>query len=183
MKWLREKLHWLPLALVPILSKLTADKIDLPFVWPPIGDIELFLGAITAALVLLFGLIPSKLRTKAIATRNMKIALALGFVLAISYGVLLMSVVVPKETLHNGTVHITIGFQRTVLAKTKFPNATSADLIEYGGLKEGDIEKMWTSESIFLAKALLYLSYLGAMASLNYAIGAHNRSTRSRSDN
>jgi hypothetical protein len=182
MKWLQEKLHWLPLALAPIMSKLWADKIDLPFVWPPIGDIELYLGALTSVLVALLGFFPSKLRTKVVAIRNMRIALALGFVLAIVYGFLLMGIVVPKETLHNGKVYITIGFQRTNLANTKYPYATSSELLEYGGLSEGDIEKMWTPESILLAKLLLYISYLGAMASLNYAIGAHNRSKQTRSE-
>jgi len=174
-------MHWVPLALAPIVARfLRVDKIDLPFVWPPIGDYESLLCTLAAATVALFGVIPLKLRTQAIAARNMKIALGVGSVFVVLYGILLMTVVVPRPTPKNGTVYIAIGFERTDLAKSKFPNVSNDELIKDAGLEQGDIEKLWTASSILLAKTLLFLSYLGAMTSLNYAIGAHERSTPSK---
>lgn len=178
-KWMVEKLHWLPLGLAPV----AAHTINLPFVWPPIGNIDIFLGALTSAIVILVGWLSTNLRTQQVAKRNMKWAVGVAAALSVLYGVLLMSVVVPKENLRHETLYINIGFQRTTLAKTMFPEATPpGELLEYSGLEESQVQKMWTPGSILLAKVLLYLSYLSAMASANYAIGAHTRSRPSKSN-
>jgi len=181
-RWIRRRLHWVPLAVAPVLSKFLADKIDVPFVWPPLDAGEVYLAALSSGVVAFFGWLPARLRTKETANRHMWMAGGLSLLLLIVYGILVMKVVVAIETPHNGTQYRTIGFQRTVLAMTQFPNAPSEELIKSSGLNEGDIEKMWTPESILLAKGLLFVSYLGAIASLNFAVGAFNRSMPSTSD-
>ena len=161
------------------LLPLVGDKIqNVPLVWPPLGSVETYAAGVAAGVIALFGGLPALIKTKAIAKTGTRIGLGLSVISLFLYGYFLLSYVKGVETHGNGTLYRTIGGQRTDEALQKCHGMSDSEILEYAGLKDSDIERMWTPSSVKLARLELFLSYIACFASANFAIGAFTRASR-----
>jgi hypothetical protein len=61
----------------------------------------------------------------------------------------------------NESVLVSIGTQRTEFATKNFPGNTDLEMLKQRGLGEEEVEKLWTLNSISLARLLLWAPYCG----------------------
>lgn len=169
LKFLRAGIALLPLA---------GDKVqNVPLIWPPLGSIETYMAGLAAVLIGIVGALPISFRTKTIAKAWARAGLLFAFVSLLVYGGFLLRYVKSVETPHNGTQYRTVGGQRTAEAFQKFPASSDEEILEQAGLTDGDIERMWTPSSVWFARLGLFASYLAALTSVNFAVGAFARAS------
>jgi hypothetical protein len=72
---------------------------------------------------------------------------------------------VPIQTL-NTDVFVTLGYERTEFALHTFPGATDVEMLKQRGLIEEEVARLWTFESIFVARSFLWIFYTGFVLSL-----------------
>ncbi len=58
-------------------------------------------------------------------------------------------------------VFVTIGSQRSDLARKVFPNETDWQMLRDRGLSDEEIYRLWTPRSVLLGRLAVYVSYLG----------------------
>jgi hypothetical protein len=155
---------------------LAGDKIqNVPIIWPPLGSVETYAAGIATATIALFAALPALLKTKSVATIGTVVGLFAAALSLVLYANFLLTYVKSVETPHNGTQYRTIGSQRTVRAQQLLPNDSDGQLLEQVGLTDGDIERAWTPDSVKRARLELFASYVAALASINFALGAFAR--------
>jgi hypothetical protein len=138
-------------------------------IFPPLGNETVA----SQAFVVLLGVAATFLvylcqaSTKAALQRTMKICIvvaALSF--SIFFGLHLRfvrSIDVPST---HGELNVSVGYARTNFANETFGNASDWEMLRYRGTDDEEIMKLWTTESIYLVRLALLLSYLGLMLSL-----------------
>ena len=157
---------------------LAGEKIQhVPLLWPPLGSIETYAAGLAAGIIALFGALPALIKKKALAKTGAWIGLGLSVFSLFVYGYFLLTYVKGVETNDKGTLYRTIGSQRTDEALQKCHGMTDSEMLEYAGLKDSDIERMWTSTSVNRARFELFVSYILCFASANFAIGAFVRAS------
>jgi hypothetical protein len=57
------------------------------------------------------------------------------------------------------------------------PGKSDEEVLQIAGLDDGDIERMWTPNSVKHARLELFVSYLLALLALNFAIGVIPRAS------
>jgi hypothetical protein len=161
------------IAVVPFFGH---KAIDSHLIWPPIGSMETFAVPVAVILIGAFGAAPELLKTKSRAKVWFAIALtvAMSFLFTYSY---LQKYVIRVDTPFNGTQFRTIGSQRSEECLRKLPGKSDEEILEIAGLTDGDIKRMWTPDSVLDVRLELFTTYLMALASLNFALGAFSRAT------
>jgi hypothetical protein len=155
---------------------LAGDRIQhVPLIWPPLGSIETYAAVAAAAIIAAFGALPMFFRTKSQARLTAAISIGLAFSSLFPYGYFLSRYVKRVETLRDGIQYRTIGSQRSAEALQKLPGKSDEEILEIAGLTDGDIERMWTPESVEQVHLELFVSYLACFALVNFAIGAFAR--------
>ena len=61
------------------------------------------------------------------------------------------------------SIMVSIGSQRTQFAIEAFPDQTDWEILKERGFEEEEIEKLWTTNSILLARVLLWASLTGVI--------------------
>lgn len=155
---------------------LAGDRIrHIPLIWPPLGSIETYAAVAAAAVIAVFGTLPMFLRTKAQAKLAAAVGVGLAFFSLFPYGYFLSKYVKRVETPKDGIQYRTVGSRRTAEALQKLPGKTDVEILQIAGLTDGDIERMWTPESVEHVHLELFLSYMTCFALVNFAIGAFAR--------
>lgn len=170
-------LRWLPRVAFAALPLIGSKLQRVPEVWPPLGSLETYAAFIASALIAASGFIPGLIKTKTSAKRHAIIALVVAFILLIPYGYLLATRVVGVEIGENAKLYRTVGTERTELARQKFDSLPDEEVLRGAGLDDASIKRMWTPRSVNAARIELFVSYLLAMMSINYALGAFARAT------
>jgi hypothetical protein len=68
---------------------------------------------------------------------------------------------------NGSTSYVSVGFTKTQDAVRRFNHSEGdVEMIENTGLADSDVATIWTKPSLFIARACLLLSYLGAVLSL-----------------
>lgn len=147
-----------------------------PVVWPPLGSIETYAAPLAATIIAVFGILPSFFNSNAATKKWMRIGVPFAICVAIislfAYVCFLLTYVKGVETPNNGTQYRTVGSQRTTIAQQRFSRESDAKVLEIVGLTDGDIEKMWTSDSVREARLELFVSYLVGLMSINFVLGS-----------
>ncbi len=161
------------IAVVPYFGH---KAIDSHLIWPPIGSMETFAVPLAVILIGVFGVAPALFRTKSRAKVGFAVALvaSMGSLFVYSY---LQNYVIRVDTPFNGTQYRAIGSQRSEECLRKLPGKSDEEILEIAGLKDGDIKRMWTPDSVFEVRLELFTAYLVGLASLNFALGAFARAT------
>lgn len=149
----------------------------LPFVWPPIGSIDIYAAGIATVIIWAFGMFPQRLRYKKSARRWAGFGLALAFGSFLFYAHFIAAYVVRVETPKNGSQYRTVGSEKSIKALHDYPSESDEGLVKIAGLEDGDIERMWTPSSVRLARLELFSSYLATLCLINFALGAHERAS------
>jgi len=147
----------------------------LPFVWPPIGSVDIFAAGIATVVIWAFGMFPRRLRSKKSARRWAGFSLALALVSFLFYAHFLAEYVVRVETPRNGSQFRTVGSEKSTKALHDFPGESDGRLLEIAGLNDSDIEEMWTPSSVRRARFELFSSYLITLCMINLSLGAQMR--------
>jgi len=150
--------------------------IDGHLIWPPIGSMETFAVPMAVTLIGVFGVAPALFRTKSRAKFAFVVALvgSMGSLFVYSY---LQKYVIRVDTPFNGTQFRAVGGQRSEECLRKLPGKSDEEILEIAGITDGDIKRMWTPDSVFEVRLELFSTYLIALASLNFALGAFSRAT------
>ena len=150
----------------PMLSKLLPDNWAAYF-FPPLGDqsppvraAALVLGA-AVTLVVYFGKDVLADVTKRGRMWVLVAPLALAAAGLLAFFVLsqlfVRSLPIPGG---DAEVVVSVGYERTPYALSRFPEATDWELLRQRGPTEEEIERLWTPGSVVKARLGLYLSYL-----------------------
>jgi hypothetical protein len=62
-----------------------------------------------------------------------------------------------------GTINVSVGFERTNFAKDHFESVSDWDMLRARGLREEDIQELWTLRSLLLVRVTLFLTYSGVL--------------------
>lgn len=177
LRWVsRAVLVLLPLA--GYLPRITDGRVHVPpIIWPPIGSIVDYAGGLASAFVLGLGSLPeiTKARTRG---RWFAFGLLATFVFLATYATLLSTYVKRVGTPRDGMQFRTVGSVRTPASLTCPRNVSDEDLLECGGLNDGDIETMWTASSVRQARLELFLSYVLCLGALSIVVDTAPKSRR-----
>jgi hypothetical protein len=126
--------------------------------FPPLGDVEPFarLGLVALSLLtihLIYFWNGGKWLMGATATVAL---LCLSLYVAI-YPRFVIRIDIPSQD----PVHVSIGYARTQFAATNFPGYSDENLVRARGATDEEIRRLWTYNSIALARLGLFLSYAG----------------------
>jgi hypothetical protein len=169
----------LPRIIVSALPLVGSKVINVPFVWPPLGSLETYAAVLATAIIAAIGMVPGMVATKARAKRQFIVMVFVSAVSLICYGSFLATRVVGVETPENGKQYRTVGKVRTDLARQKFDGAPNELILKRAGLTDDAIKRMWTPDSVDNARIELFIWYLLTMGSINYALGAFARASKS----
>jgi hypothetical protein len=64
------------------------------------------------------------------------------------------------------TVRVSVGYDRTPFARTTFGSASDEDMLRARGFDDEEIKKLWTYQSLTLARLALFASYCGFILGL-----------------
>lgn len=150
----------------PLLSKLLPGGWS-GYLFPPLGDqsplvrvATLILGALVT-LVVYF----SKDHLASI-NRNGRIwtlfaTITLSLIGLVSFFILsqrfVRSIMIPSKSTE---IIVSVGYERTEFAQKNFGAATDWELLRYRGLNEEEVQRLWTPQSIIIARLGLFVSYL-----------------------
>jgi hypothetical protein len=155
------------IASFPLLSKLLPEG-QAAYLFPPLGDQE---PAFRAAALILGALVTlaiyfSKDMAAGLTGRGRVVLfltiLAPSLAGLLGFFVLSQSFVrtVPVPGMETEVV-VSVGYERTPYAQTKFPaGATDWELLRGRGLTEEEVQRLWTSGSVIKARLGLYISYM-----------------------
>jgi hypothetical protein len=117
--------------------------------------------------------LPGMFKTKTSQHRGVVVGIGLATVAFFAYAFMFMAFVRSVETPENGTQYRSIGITRNAEIVRKFPNMSDEELLENVGLAETDVRRIWSSESVMLARFGLFISYFCVLAFFNLAIALH----------
>jgi hypothetical protein len=147
--------------LCPVLSKFLPGTSVAAYLCPPLGDSQdVIMVATSLALALLTYLVFRYCQTSkrigwSPAVFVLGFSILLFVILSLSFVKHVWFGSVGKE------VSVSVGFERTALAKVHFTDKDSdLELLHRSGTDEDIIEKLWTLRSIILVRSLLWLSYV-----------------------
>jgi hypothetical protein len=158
------------LAGCPLLafSSLTGSR----FIFPPLGDLNTFVAPLAGIVIGLCGAITWLLKSPK-ATRWLAFAtLILGVVSLISYSILFSLFTVTLHPLHHRPISATVGTERTEFARKTYPGATDAQMVEYHGSRDEDLEALWTVRSLTASRWKLLAGYILMLSCFNLCIGS-----------
>jgi hypothetical protein len=148
-------------------------QIHLPqLIWPPLGGIEVYAAGLAVVVIAVFGKLPSLFKIENHVKKWMGIGILAAVVSLSTYVFLLSRYVKGVETPDNGIQYRTIGSQRSAEAEQKFAQLSDQEIMQIAGLTDGDIERMWTPSSVANVKFELFFSYVFALGSINFVLGA-----------
>jgi hypothetical protein len=101
--------------------------------------------------------------------------LSISFLALFLYGYFLLAYVKGVPTPEDGMQYRTVGSERTPQAMLCRPNRSDEDLLRCGGLKDGDIETLWTVSSVRTARLELFISYVVLLSALSVAVAGSSR--------
>jgi hypothetical protein len=157
-------------SVIPVLSSLLpTDYAD--YIFPPLGPFEPIARILTALAGIFASYVAYFLPRKRPAF-SVSLCAILFIASAILYGCsfsrYVRKVQIPSM---NESVMVSIGGQRTEFAARNFPNQTDWEILRQRGLGEEEIERIWTEESILLARFLLWASLCGLIVFPVVALG------------
>lgn len=151
------------IGLLPIVAKLLPEDWS-HYVFPPLDDVFRFIAVLLAGLVTLGLFFVKDVPLAKSRTGRLKV-LALTFVLAILGGCLYLAahyrfvraIDIPSLS---KTVSVTVGFERSDFGRTISPGASDWDLLRLRGTSEEEVRRLWTANSVLLARLALFTSFL-----------------------
>ena len=154
-----------------------------PYIFPPLGEIDMVSRVITVAAILLATFVVLYLNPRdQIRAIIISTLLFLGCAIcyAICFSLFVRTISIPaKDT----SVSFSIGMRRTEFAKKQFPDNTDQEILRYRGLSEEEVQRCWTPASLLAARLLLWLSCTFSLvflvASFGFGILASNENTSS----
>jgi len=63
-------------------------------------------------------------------------------------------------------VHVSVGYERTAFAKATFGSDSDEDMLRARGTDDEEIKKLWTYQSLTVARLALFVSYCGFILGL-----------------
>lgn len=147
----------------PLLHVFIPESTELAeYLYPPLGDIEWIAVAATIGILVMttfvvFSYCDSTERVRQILPALLLFGMALGVCTLIALYVLYVRrIPVPSVNLE---VPVSIGYHRTDFAFQNYPGWTDWAMLHDVGPIEEQIQKLWTPRSIWIVRALLWISY------------------------
>ncbi len=132
--------------------------------FPPIGDVGGFarLGLVCLAFIVTF-LIYFWQGGKWLLVASAAVSFACFCVYVALYPRLVMRINIPSQ---QTVVHVIVGYDRTPFAKANFGGYSDEDMLRERGTDNEEIKKLWTYQSLTVARLLLLVSYCGFILGL-----------------
>lgn len=137
------------------------------YLYPPLGDVQQLASAGTVGFLLLITLVVFMCCRFARRLRTIvPILLIVGVVIGVCvwigmYVSYVRRIAVPSVNLE---VPVSVGYQRTPFALQTYPQSSDWEILHDRGPWEEQIQKIWTPYSIFIVRAILWLSYTLTLA-------------------
>jgi hypothetical protein len=64
------------------------------------------------------------------------------------------------------TIRVSVGYERTLFAKANFGSDSDEDMLRARGFDDEEVKKLWTYQSLIIARLALFTSYCGFMLGL-----------------
>ena len=148
---------------LPYASKIVGTE-SAAFVFPPLGAMDgvarlvflaLCLGVSLGVYFLVAGDPPR--RTSRVIWVSMLGAIVCACAYLAAYQRFVVRVDIPsRET----SVHVSVGYERTPFSAQVFGSASDREMLRTRGTDEEEIERLWTMQSIIVARLALYLSFV-----------------------
>ncbi len=74
------------------------------------------------------------------------------------YSRLVLRIDLPSE---KATVRVSVGYDRTPFAKANFSSDSDEDMVRARGFDDEELKKLWTYQSLIVARLALFASYCG----------------------
>jgi hypothetical protein len=156
---------------LPLLSALLpADYAG--YIFPPLGTFEpvaRLLTVVIAASATFIAFFLSRRKPAITITVCVFLCIASMFIYGWSFTRYVRKVEIPSR---NESVLVSIGGQKTEFAVTKFPDQSDMELLRQRGFGEEEIERLWSLDSILLARLYLWAPYCGIILFSLMALGA-----------
>jgi hypothetical protein len=140
----------------PMLSKLLPDNWAAYF-FPPLGDQSPPVRAAALVLGAAVTLVVTKRGRMWVLVAPLALAAAGLLAFFVLSQLFVRSLPIPGG---DAEVVVSVGYERTPYALSRFPEATDWELLRQRGPTEEEIERLWTPGSVVKARLGLYLSYL-----------------------
>lgn len=165
------------IAFVPLLGWWLTKTFDvLPALWPPLGSFNEYGATTLSWLIVLIGWIGPEMFKKGTEAPARNNFLLLGILAFLVYAALLVGFVKTFKKLHGRTVHVTVGYERSAVAKERLEGKSDGEVLEAVGAEEKDVEKAWEPRSVWVVHYGIAVTYFGVLAFLNLAVGLHLKS-------
>ena len=167
----RYKRSWLALQSVVLSAPLLRGFVDPQgLVFPPMGDDIMMWQTCTLLIASVSGLLPIILTPK----KGQKLLLVFLFFLIIgSCGAYIWqrsARVVPIPIASGGTLRVIKGERRTDLS-THYRDLPDRDLIEYAGLRDAELQNVYTVASLSRARWYVFLPFASFLSLVEYLLG------------
>jgi hypothetical protein len=151
----------------PYISRMLPASVG-SYAFPPLGGVEEVArtALVAMALAATFG-VYFWYGSTATDPKTVAIALIVAAILFLAYFGLHLRFVrrVDIPTLSTAT-YVSIGYERTVFAKTTFDAASDEDLLRSRGLDDEQVRRLWTTNSLIVARLLLFTAYCACILAL-----------------
>lgn len=151
---------------LPLLSKLLPEDWA-QYVFPPLGAWSPFYRVaalvLAASITLLVYFSKEKLyvNSKRRRTKALRLRITIAIIGVIAFLMLTQKFVrsIPIPSIDKSIV-VSVSYERTEFARSNFPNATDEEMLRARGATEEEIWRLWTSQSIIVARSALFVTYL-----------------------
>ena len=132
--------------------------------FPPMGDIESLarLGLVVFAVLITFLVYYVRGGKRSLFGVALVSFLSLCVYLAL-YSHFVLRIDIPSQ---KTTVHVSVGYERTAFAKATFGSDSGEDMLRARGTDDEEIKKLWTYQSLTVARLALFVSYCGFILGL-----------------
>jgi hypothetical protein len=158
----------------PLVGLAMPENGQTAVVFPPLGGMNHLLEPAASLLIAACGILANNLSKRRSPSTKFRRGFFVFVAGLVFYVILVMTLVVRIDFPDNTYQYRSIGFWRTELGRTDhdLKNAPAALAVKIVGTEEEAIETVWEPWSIFVARFLLFASYVLMLGSLNFGLGA-----------
>jgi hypothetical protein len=159
----------------PLFS--TVPTPALSYLFPPLGDVAVpaRLGLVVLAATMTYlAFHSSGERNKVVMRGLFGISVLAACCYLIAYMQFVRKIDIPSA---NSTIHVSVGYSRTPFAERTFDGASDWDILRARGTSDEEIFKLWTEESVVVARLCLFASFCGFILPLVliFSLGVRNQ--------
>jgi hypothetical protein len=159
----------------PLAGWALPKDLQIAAAFPPLGGMNHLLEPIASLLIASGFVLATNLKKRRSPSAKFRRGLLLAVVGSVFYLIFVQAFTVRVDFKEDHTYQYrSVGFWRTELGRTdpELKNVPAALAVNIVGTEEEAIERVWAPWSIYLARLLLFASYVLTLGSLNFGFGA-----------